>query len=395
VALAVGGFAFTRTAPFGAEPEGERKKRVEASPNWRDGAFRNPQPLWIDIFGAMRGAFTSASDDATPRDPVDVVRTDPAAFAAAPASGVRVTWFGHSSALIEVDGARILTDPIWSERSGPVEFAGPQRFYEPTIRLADLPPLDAVVISHDHWDHLDTATIRELATTEAQFVVPLGVGAHLERWGVRSDRVTELDWWGTTSVAGVELHATPARHQSGRINPSSSGTLWAGWAIVGPEHRAWYSGDSGFHDELEEIGRRLGPFDVALVESGQYDEHWPDVHYGPELAVEAARRVRADVMVPVHWALFSLAPHAWTEPVERVIAEAACVGQPVRVLRPGEPSEPTTSDGTITVGGTATATKKWWPELRTRTAAEAPVVGTRSGDPEVRLDFRPCTTRAQ
>jgi L-ascorbate metabolism protein UlaG (beta-lactamase superfamily) len=306
---------------------------------------------------------------------------------------VRVTWFGHSSALIEVDGARILTDPIWSERSGPVDFAGPRRFYPPTIALADLPKVDAVVISHDHWDHLDTRTVQALGRTGARFVVPLGVGAHLERWGIDADRVTELDWWDTTDVSGVRLHATPARHQSGRLNPSASQTLWAGWAVVGPRHRVWYSGDSGFHDGLAEIGQRLGPFDVALVESGQYNEHWPDVHYGPELAVEAARRVRAEVMVPVHWGLFSLAPHAWTEPVERVIAEAACVGQRVRVLRPGVPCEPTTANGTVRVGGSATATKKWWPELTTRTAREAPVLGTRSGDPAVRLDFQPCTVR--
>ena len=391
--LAVAGYAFTRTAAFGADPDGERRKRVEASPNWRDGGFRNVQPLWIDLFGAMRESLGGSSEDATPREPVDVARTDPATFATAPTSGLRVTWFGHSSALLEVDGARILTDPIWSERAGPVSFAGPKRFYPPTIALADLPPVDAVVISHDHWDHLDMGTVRALGRTEARFVVPLGIGAHLERWGVRADRITELDWWGTTEVAGVRLHATPARHQSGRLNPSGRQTLWAGWAVVGPEHRAWYSGDSGFHDGLDEIGRRLGPFDVALVESGQYDDHWPDVHYGPELAVEAARRVRAEVMVPVHWALFSLAPHAWTEPVERVIAAAGCVGPPVRVLRPGEPSEPTNADGTVEVGSTATATRRWWPALRTQTAREAPILGTQSGDPDVRLDVRPCTTR--
>lgn len=391
--VAVGGFAFTRTAPFGASAEGERKKRIEASPNWRDGAFHNPQEMWTDLFGALRESATNGSDVATPNAPVDVARTDANAFATAPESGVRVTWFGHSSALVEVDGARILTDPIWSERSGPVSFAGPKRFFDPTIAVADLPEIDAVVISHDHWDHLDMATIRELARTEAQFVVPLGIGAHLERWDVRPDKITELDWWGSTEVAGVQLHATPARHQTGRLNPSGKTMLWSGWAIVGPEHRAWYSGDSGFHDGLAEIGRRLGPFDVALVESGQYNEHWPDVHYGPELAVEAARQVKAEVMVPVHWALFSLAPHAWTEPVERVIAEAACVGQTVRVLRPGEPNEPLWSTGTVEVGGTATATKKWWPELATRTAKEAPIVGTQNGDPEVRIDFTPCTTR--
>ncbi len=389
--MAVGGFAFTRSAPFGADPEGERKKRVEASPHWRDGAFHNPQEMWTDLFGALKESVTNASGDTTPSEQVDVVRTDPNAFATAPASGVRVTWFGHSSVLVEVDRARILTDPIWSERSGPVSFVGPSRFYEPTIALADLPPIDAVVISHDHWDHLDMSTVRALGRTEARFVVPLGIGAHLERWGIQSDRITELDWWGTTTVAGVELHATPARHQSGRLNPSASQTLWAGWAITTPQHRVWYSGDSGFHDGLDEIGRRIGPFDVALVESGQYNEHWPDVHYGPELAVEAARRVRAEVMVPVHWALFSLAPHAWTEPVERVIAEAGCAGMPVRVLRPGEPSEPTSNAGVVSVGATATATKKWWPDLATRTAREAPIVGTQAGDPDVRVDFEPCT----
>ena len=382
--VAAAGYGYTRTAPFGASPDGERRERVEASTHFRDGSFRNAQDIWIDFWGALWESATGGSTEATPAGRVDVVETDPTAYETPPAGGVRVTWFGHSSALLEVDGVRILTDPIWSERAGPVSFAGPQRFYAPTIALADLPPIDAVVISHDHWDHLDMATIRELAATQARFVVPLGIGAHLERWGVAPERVSELDWWEQTSVGDVAVHATPARHQSGRLNPSANETLWAGWALIGPQHRVWYSGDSGFHDQLTEIGARLGPFDVALVEAGQYDEHWPDVHYGPELAVEAARRVGTDVMVPVHWGLFSLAPHAWTEPVERVLAEAKCAGVAVRVLRPDEPTDPTDSSA---------AASPWWPALATRTAAEAPVLGTQSGDPGQRIDFTPCVLR--
>lgn len=365
------GYAFLRSRPFGALPSGERLARAEGSPQWRGGSFENLQGNHLERFGALWST-VNADDEATPSSEPAYVRTDPATLAAAPSTGLRVTWFGHSSALVEVDGVRVLTDPFWGDRAGPG--VGPRRFFPNPIAIVDLPEIDAVVISHDHWDHLDEPTITALRSTEARFVVPLGVGAHLSRWGVPDARITELDWWEDTTVGSLTLTSTAARHESGR-GLTQGKALWSGWALTGPEHRVWYSGDSSFHPDLAAVGERLGPFDVTLIESGQYDEHWPDNHWGPELAVRAHQLVRGERMVPVHWALLSLAPHAWTEPVERVRVAAACHGVDLLVLQPGAPTEPTAAAGY----------DQWWPNLAWRRAAEAPVLPTRNGDPQVRM----------
>ena len=212
------------------------------------------------------------------------------------------------------------------------------------------------------------------------FVVPLGVGAHLERWGVPPAHIVELDWWQSTRVGSLEIIATPARHASGRISGQSDNTLWAGYALLGAQHRVWYSGDTGFHSSLAEIGRRFGPFDVTLIEAGQYDADWPDWHLGPEQAVEAHLLVRGKRMIPVHWGLLNLAHHSWTEPVERVLAAATCRNVEVLVPRPGESIEPTS----------ASSNSRWWPTIPWRPANEAPIVATRDGVVAHRYEFLPC-----
>jgi L-ascorbate metabolism protein UlaG (beta-lactamase superfamily) len=240
-----------------------------------------------------------------------------------------------------------------------------------------------VLISHDHWDHLDQPTISAMAGwVGTTFVVPLGIGAHLERWGIPADRIRELDWWGTTTMGQVDIVSTPARHSSGRDPLRNNETLWSGWALRGPRHSTWYSGDSGYFPDIAEIGKRLGPFDVTLLDAGQYDPHWPDNHLGPELAVQANALVGGNLLIPVHWALFNLAPHTWTEPVERVRAEAECRDQPYLVLVPGVPTEPT--------AGAVADQRQWWPALPWRTAAQAAVNPTADGNPDKRIDYRPC-----
>jgi len=372
--LAVLGAAGCRS--MGEKPAGDELARIESSPQWRDGRFQNVQPMWGNAAHALLNAFDNPPE-VSPSQPVPVVRTDPAVLAAAPPSGLRVTWFGHSSSLIEIDGVRVLCDPIWSERASPFEWFGPKRWYPPTIALDALPPVDAVFVSHDHYDHLDMRTILAMKAWKSVFVVPLGVGQHLRYWGIPPERIVELDWWQSTRLGAVTLTLTPSRHHTGRVSPQSDRTLWGGAALVGPAHRAWYSGDTGLLDAMTDIGERLGPFDVALVESGQYDADWPDWHLGPEQAVIAARRVRAKAMVPVHWGLFQLAHHAWTEPVERVLAAAQCAGQPVLTPRPGQPVEPTT----LSPAGTP----RWWPAIAWHTASEKPVVATRDGDASHRV----------
>lgn len=350
---------------FGARVRGGRLARIQASPQWSAGQFVNPQPLVNDGWGMVRGLF-SVSADATPRQTVPVAQRRAEPFDSAPPGGLRVTWFGHSSTLVEIDGHRVLTDPMWGERASPVPWVGPARWYPPPVSLEQLPALDAVVISHDHYDHLDRSTIVRLNATDAIFVVPLGIGAHLESWGVAPARIVELDWWQSTKIRALTIVCTPARHASGRMLVDNDSKLWAGYALLGPRKRVYYSGDTGLFPGMREIGRRLGPFDLTMIESGQYDRSWPDWHLGPEQAVQAHQLVGGRVMLPVHWGLFTLAYHGWTEPIERVMMAAQRAGVQVSTPRPGESFEP----------GAAPAPDRWWPQLPWKTADQAPVVST-------------------
>jgi L-ascorbate metabolism protein UlaG (beta-lactamase superfamily) len=303
-----------------------------------------------------------------PKQAVPFVARSAADFAQAPASGLRVTWLGHSSSLIEIDGHRILFDPVFGPRASPVHWAGPKRFHQAPLPVAALPPIDAVAISHDHYDHLDYPTIVELAQTDVPFVVPLGVGAHLEHWGIDPERIHELDWWDAHRVGDIELVATPARHFSGRALSMADRdrTLWAGWALRGPKHRVYFSGDTAMFPGFAKIGDRLGPFNVALIESGAYNPLWRDVHIGPEQAVLASQMVQAKLLLPVHWATFDLALHAWTEPIERILAAAARESHRVVAPRPGVSFEPSAPP----------PIERWWPELPWQRAHELPVVSS-------------------
>lgn len=298
-------FAVSGWSAFGKAPSGERLVRMEKSAHYEDGLFVNIRDQWID-WDAMLDRLTSgpATPEQNPSGRVPTAHPDKAKLAALPTGGLRVTWFGHSTSLVEVDGVRVLTDPIWSERASPVQWAGPARWSAPLIPIADLPPIDAVVISHDHYDHLDMASVQALAkaSPKTRFIAPLGVGAHLEYWGIAPDRISEVEWWDEIPITGVSgesvtIVSTPARHATGRLQPSSNKTFWSGYAMVGSKHRAWYSGDTGYLPEFAEIGKRLAPFDVTLIESGQYNPAWPDNHLGPEEAVRTHKLVGGKVMM--------------------------------------------------------------------------------------------------
>jgi L-ascorbate metabolism protein UlaG (beta-lactamase superfamily) len=362
---------------FGKRAEGPRRARMERSRQWAEGHFENPEPLWNDGWG-MFTSVLSGSAHASPSEALPVVRGGRERFATPPASGLRVTWLGHSTLLIEIDGHRVLTDPVWGERASPIDWMGPARFYDPPIALEHLPSVDAVVISHDHYDHLDHPTIEAMKSWDTRFVVPLGVGAHLAYWGVPEDRIVELDWWDRTTVGDLEIVCTPARHASGRLLIDKDATLWAGYALIGAQHRAYFSGDTGLFPAMREIGERLGPFDVTMIESGAYGSAWPDWHLGPEQAVLAHQLVRGRVLVPVHWGLFDLAFHGWTEPVERVLAAAREANVETRVPRPGESLEPSAP----------TPVARWWPEVPWESASVRPIVATRI-DPALLTGLRP------
>ncbi|GAB2714985.1 MBL fold metallo-hydrolase [Nocardia thraciensis] len=265
------------------------------------------------------------------------------------AGELAVTWLGHASALLEIDGYRVLTDPVWSERVSPSPTIGPVRLHPTPIPLDELPPVDAIVISHDHYDHLDRDTVRALtAAQEAPFVVPIGIGAHLRKWRVPERRIIELDWGTSVSLPdqgderGGDLVITcaEARHFSGRGLVRNT-TLWASWVIAGPARRVYFGGDTGYTKAFAEIGATLGPFDLTLLPIGAYDVHWPDVHMNPEEAVRAHADVcvgnpRHGLLIPIHWATFNLAFHGWSEPVQRLVAAARAAGTPVAVPLPGQ-----------------------------------------------------------
>jgi L-ascorbate metabolism protein UlaG (beta-lactamase superfamily) len=362
---------------FGGKPKGARLQRMEASPQWLDGNFINPQPLRNSLWGMVSEGL-HASDFRRPKVPLPIDTTTLRKLRSPPVSGLRATWFGHSTSLIEIDGKNFLLDPIFSERASPVDWAGPQRWFPPGIPLQSLPRLDAVLVSHDHYDHLDMKTIKALVEWTALFVVPLGVGAHLEAWGVPSEKIQEMDWWETIKLGEGEFSivCTPARHASGRKLIDQDGTLWAGYALIGKKHRVYYSGDTGLFPAMREIGDRLGPFDLTLIEIGQYAQSWPDWHIGPEQAVLAHQWVKGKVFLPVHWGAFVLAYHSWTEPIERVRAEATKASIRWVAPRPEEAFEP----GVVLEN--APEIKQWWPDVEWRRVREYPIHSSQVGHPE-------------
>ncbi|WP_433799321.1 MBL fold metallo-hydrolase [Actinomycetospora sp. CA-084318] len=297
------------------------RRLAQRSPHAHYGAFANREP------GLPRPDLT-ARQIATmilrrrrvglPPRPIPLVTTPPGADR----SRLALTWFGHTSVLLEVDGRRVLVDPVWSTRTSPVPGFGPRRLHAPPVPVAAVGEVDVVLISHDHYDHLDRPTVVGLARcTVATFVVPLGVGAHLRSWGVAADRVVERDWDEAAAVAGLTFTCLEARHFSGRGLRRNT-TQWAAWKVAGPEHSVYVAGDTGASAVHARTGEQHGPFDLTLMPVGAYAELWPDIHTTPEEAVAAHTALRGAVMLPVHWATFALGFHPWAEPAERTLRAA-------------------------------------------------------------------------
>lgn len=340
---------------LGAAPDGARLKRMLASKQHVGDKFVNAVETGTMKPGDTPGVILEGLTNGAVRTPtIDIPVLSPAnQLATPPASGMRVTWMGHSTLLIEVDGARILTDPVWGERASPSTLLGPARFHQPPMTLDEIGKLDAVIISHDHYDHLDMPSIKKLSEQGVHFYMPLGIGAHMERWGVPAERIHEFDWWEKTTLEehGVELVSTPSRHFSGRAGIDTNRTLWTSWTILGPEHRIYFSGDTGYSPHFKEIGEKYGPFDLTMIEVGAYHQAWGEIHLGPHNAMQAHLDLGGEKMLPVHWGTFDLALHSWTQPA-RVLAEEA-PGKQIQLVTPrvGEPVEPSTT------------TEFWWEAL--------------------------------
>ncbi len=348
-----------------------QEQKMSTSPQYNNGKFVNKLPMSEDDFGVldfldMMHKFFSGSEVREPQQPVKIYPLTAQELAGPVNPDLGVRWLGHSTLIIEIEGKRILTDPVWSKRVSPVKFIGPKRFYKPLVAIEDLPELDAIILSHDHYDHLDKPSIKKLNQLEVHFYVPLGLGEHLQAWGVAAEKIHEFDWWESVDIGGVVLHCTPARHFSGRGVLDRNHTLWSSWSIVGQKRRLFFSGDSGLFPGFSEIGDRLGPFDITLMESGAYNTKWPDVHMGPEQAVIAHRALRGKMMIPIHWGLFNLAYHSWTEPAERLRIIATRDGESIAFPRPGQE----------VLLGSKIPTKQWWPAIKWQTSDEVNVQST-------------------
>ncbi|HEY9066114.1 MAG TPA: MBL fold metallo-hydrolase [Burkholderiaceae bacterium] len=367
---------------LGKKATGARLERMQASPRWAGDGFRNVHPIAPGLRdpNAPRptlSEFLCGGPRRVPEAPLPA-QNPLAHWLRPPDTGLRATWLGHSTVLIEIDGCRVLTDPVWGPRASPSRLAGPKRFQPVPVRLSKMPPLDLVLVSHDHYDHLDYPTIVELARSDVPFVTSLGVGAHLEAFGVPPERITELDWWESHTLPGRELTITaaPSQHFSGRGLKDRNATLWSSLVIRTPRHRVFFSGDTGLTGEYATIRERLGPFDLVMLEVGAFHPSWGDIHLGPANALEAHALLGGGAFLPVHWGTFSLAMHDWDEPAETLYALAPSRGVPLLMPQLGEPVEPARADGKVL---------PWWREVGRREAPATPAATEASATPTATL----------
>lgn len=354
---------------LGRKPDGLRLERIQASPLWAGESFRNKHPVLPGLRDATAPRptlteFLCGGGRRAPRGPLPAV-SPREAWQRPPASGLRATWLGHSTVLVEIDGLRVLTDPVWGARASPSQVAGPKRFQPVPVALGALPPLDLVLVSHDHYDHLDYTTIRALAKQDVPFVTSLGVGAHLEAWGIAPERITELDWWESHTLPGTGLTVTaaPSQHFSGRSLGDRNATLWSSLALRTERHAVFFSGDTGLTSEYATIRERLGPFDLVMLEVGAFHPSWGDIHLGPVNALEALALLGGGAFLPVHWGTFSLALHDWDEPAETLYRLGA-ERNDVQLVMPrlGEAVEPAHAE----------AVTPWWRAADARPAHKPP-----------------------
>lgn len=352
VILAIATFLFMQQKSFGKLPSGERLERLKKSPQYKNNHFRNltETPTLAEdasYLGMMRDFF-SKGVDREPSQELPVIRTDLKGFKD---EQPVIVWFGHSSFLIKFKNRNILVDPIFSLRPSPVQYVG-SKAYAGTMAFTpeDFPHIDAIIISHDHYDHLDYNTITAMKEKADLFCVPLGVNEHLLHWGISPEKIREFDWWDSiTLFDDFQLTSTPARHFSGRGFQRDK-TLWSSYALITPEYRIFIGGDSGYDSSFKTIGEKFGRFDIAMLECGQYDKQWPYIHMMPEETVQASRDLNADVLLPVHWGKFTLALHPWSEPIRRALRHADKLGVKVTTPIIGEP---------IVLGNTLPFTQ-WW-----------------------------------
>lgn len=350
---------FRTAARIGGNPSGARRQRIQGLPNYHEGKLHNlettdmnmPFTVMLKVMWTM----LKGAEGREPKAPLPTVSFDRAAWERIPPDQVGLCWFGHSSVLIKLDGITFLTDPVFGERASTFTFAGPKRFpYAERITVEQLPHIDVLLLSHDHYDHLCYETMLELVAAKkvGRTIAALGVGAHLEKWGMSAEMITESEWWQEEQAGPVKLTFAPTRHFTGRSMTNRFSTLWGSFVLEGSK-RLYFGADSGYSQTFKELGERFGRFDLALLECGAYSEYWPEIHMFPEQSAQAANDLHADVLMPIHWGQFALGLHPWKESIERVTKRAGETGQSLLTPRIGR---------IINVSDPA-VNERWWEEV--------------------------------
>lgn len=326
--LALASVAFLYLAPtFGAKPSGVSKTRIEQSPQYKDGIFVNTVATEVDTRqpgeSMELATYIFPAKDKNPTKPLPSEEFDNKNF-----KEQDFVWFGHSTLMFRLSNMNIVTDPVF-HRASPIPIGGKPFAMEVTPTIESLPNIDVVIISHDHYDHLDHLSIGKLATKVKLFLVPLGIRDHLLRWGVADENIIELDWYEKHDIADITFTLTPARHFSGRGITNRNSTLWGSWVVKNPNLSVFYSGDSGYFDGFKSIGEQFGPFDISFMENGAYNKQWAQIHMQPEESVQAAIDLKSKVFFPIHWGKFDLAKHKWQEPIERATQMANDNNMPI------------------------------------------------------------------
>lgn len=338
---------------YGKLPSGDRLQRIKASPNYKDGAFQNiskTNAMAEDAsFCKTMKDFFNKPKTVTPPSSLPSVKTD---LKKLDSDKPTIIWFGHSSYLVKINNKTILVDPVFSGNAAPVSFMIKAFKGADVYKADDMPVIDILILTHDHYDHLDHKTVIKLNSKVKKIVCSLGLGSHLEHWGIAKNKIIELDWWETYSDNDLSLTTTPARHFTGR-GIKRGQTLWSSFIVKTAAHNLFLGGDSGYDKHFKEIGEKFGSFDIAILESGQYNKSWPNIHMMPEETVQASIDLKAKILLPVHWGKFSLAMHAWNEPIDRVVKKANELK--VKVVTPmiGEP----------VILGSSLPERLWWNSI--------------------------------
>ncbi|TGL56427.1 MBL fold metallo-hydrolase [Leptospira ognonensis] len=351
---------FLQCSAFGKDPNGSHLEKIQKSTHYdkEREQFVNRRPDILEKMRENQNMFTlmvrflfGGDENQRPKEKLPELKPDLVEFLKKE-KGMKFIWFGHSTFLLNLEGKIILFDPVFSASAAPYSFMV-KRFQDAVLKLEEMPPVDYIILSHDHYDHLDMETVKFFKTKTTKFITPLGVISHLKEWGIPDDRLTELDWWDSLQIDDIEIVCTPAQHFSGRKGFNANQTLWGSWVLIGKTERMYFSGDSGYDEHFKKIGDTYGPFDITFIENGQYNENWRAVHVLPEETAQAFLDLRGKQLVPVHWGMFDLSLHSWYEPIEKL--EEQSIKHNIKLLTP--------KFGQLVKSKEETLWERWWKKF--------------------------------